>query len=600
MRSIKLLSLSLILSLVAGLSLQMGIKTVEVRKAPGDWPFAGDYYLVCIAIDDYVHWPKLNTSVADAEALAKVLVERYGFAPQRVVKLYNAQATERGIMRALHNLAGQLRPEDWLLISYAGHGVVDDLTKMGAWVPVNARKDDESQWVDNGWIKAILKLIRARHVLLICDSCFTGDDPHEVGGSLEIGPASKRQAFRRISREVIVSGGPAPVRKKSLSHSVFGHSLLRTLRDNKQPYFLASDLHEGIKRHIGADKAEQTQLSVIQGTGSQLGGSFVFVRGLQKELDELDRMIEKKQRQLTELQQRQAQIDALNNERRARLNQKRGKLAELDEKIDELAKKLTGSSPNSSRVWTEPNTGMQFVWIPSGCFDMGSPLGDNARDDDEGPVHEVCLDGFWIGKFEVTNAQYRTFRPKHHSGSYEGFSRNGADQPVVYVSWDNAKAFADHLSAQHAGDFEFRLPTEAEWEFACRAGTTTRYHWGDEIDARYVNLADKSHPTHPKHSVLDDGYPVTAPVGSLESNAFDLHDMAGNVVEWCYDWYAADAYQEHSRNNPMGPLTGTRRVMRGGSYWAWAWNCRSADRGCDLPQKRRSALGFRLVMKEKK
>jgi len=601
MRSLRVLFIVLMLGLALGLSQETGSMAVEMKESPGDWPFEGDYHLLCIAIDDYVHWPKLSNSVADAEALAKVLVREYGFGPERVVKLYDAQATEREMMQALRNLTRRLRPEDWLLIFFAGHSAYDEQSKMGAWVPVDARRDDESQWLSNGWVRSILRAIPARHLLMICDSGFVASNSPEAAASVTRRSLDRRHVFKRTSREVIVSGWPGSVKNERIGgHSVFANALLKTLDDNIEPYLTASELHERMRRDIASNEREQVKLSVIQGTGSQVGGSFVLVRGRQMELVELDRMIEQKQQRLQDLKKRQAEIDALNSERQLKLREKRRKLAELEAEIDKLSKSFLVEAKKPGEAFLEPNTGMQFVWIPGGCFNMGSPSTDKAKEDDEGPVHEVSIDGFWMGKFEVTNAQYRTFKPKHNSGSYEGFSRNGADQPVVYVSWDDAKAFAKHLSAQQGGRYEFRLPTEAEWEYACRAGTTTRYHWGDKIDARYANLADKNHPTHPKHPHLDDGYPVTSPVGSLKPNAFGLYDMAGNVVEWCEDWYASDAYQDHSHDNPTGPLTGTSRVMRGGSYWAWAWNCRCADRGSDPPEKRRSALGFRLVMKEKK
>ncbi|MBN2209107.1 MAG: SUMF1/EgtB/PvdO family nonheme iron enzyme [Candidatus Coatesbacteria bacterium] len=606
MSFLRISSIALIAGLVIGLPLN-GPEAVDLRGASEDWPFEGDYCLLCIAIDDYADWPNLSTPVADAEELSSILVQDYGFASQRVVKLYNSQASEEAIMRAFRVQAENLRPEDWLVIFYAGYGFSDDVTGMGAWVPANAGKDNVNELIYSPWVKAMLRAIPAKHILLICDSYFPLDKAEDDRALAPAIQLDRRQSLTRTSREALVSGATKPAYDRRLGkHSVFCHPLLKTLRENKLPYLRAADLYEGLRRNMPPDGALKTRLSAIEGTGSEPGGSFVFVRGRQKELDELDRMIEQKQRKLEELRKRQAQIEALNGERQAKLTEKKKMLEQLDAQIEELTQKLTGSAPSApsppstEKVWTEPNTGMQFVWLPGGCFNMGSPLTDKAHDEDECPVHEVCVDGFWMGKFEVTNGQYRKFKPDHHSGSYEGFSRDGDNQPVVYVSWDDAKAFADYLSKLHGGRYEFRLPTEAEWEYACRAGSTTRYHWGDEIDTRYVNLSDKNHPTHAKHPNLDDGYAVTAPVGSFEPNAFGLYDMAGNVVEWCEDWYAADAYQKSARDNPTGPETGTNRVMRGGSYWAWSWNCRSADRGSDPPDKRRSALGFRLVVKEKK
>ncbi|MBN1592911.1 MAG: SUMF1/EgtB/PvdO family nonheme iron enzyme [Candidatus Coatesbacteria bacterium] len=608
MRSFRLLSLSLMMCLIMGLTSEIGTRAVELKNAAGDWPFLGDYHLLCIGIDDYAHWPRLNTSVADADALAEVLLDRYGFGSQHLVKLYNSDATEGAIKDAFRKSVEKLRPEDWLLVYFGGHCSFDELTGMEAWVPVDAKRGDRSRLVEGEWLRGILKAMPARHVLVICDSCFSENDiSTSASAPINISAADRRETFDRTSREVITHSGSLSDKKGSDGLSIFGNSLMRILNQNKQPYLLSSELYDGIRLDLGAKGiVGGIGLETIAGTGSELGGSFVFVCGLQRELDELDRMIEKKQQTLATLEKKQARIKALDDERQARIEQKKKKLAELESRIEKLSQELVGPVPDAPCAvpdvrteWTEPNTGMQFVWIPGDCFEMGSPLSDNARDEDEGPVHEVCLDGYWIGKYEVTNAEYRTFRPEHNSGSYHGFTRNEPDQPVVFVSWADAMAFAKHLSAIHAGKYEFRLPTEAEWEYACRAKTKTRYYWGDKIDVRYVNLADKSHPTHPNHADLDDGYAVTAPVGKFLPNAFGLHDMAGNVVEGCYDWYSADAYKSHAMYNPTGPTAGTARVVRGGSYWAWAWNCRSADRGSNPPEKRRSALGFRLVMKER-
>jgi sulfatase modifying factor 1 len=142
------------------------------------------------------------------------------------------------------------------------------------------------------------------------------------------------------------------------------------------------------------------------------------------------------------------------------------------------------------QTWQEPVTGMVFAWVPGGCFEMGTPDSEKGRDPNEGPVHKVCVDGFWMGQNEVTNAQYRRFKSGHDSKEYKGNSLNGDNQPAVYVSWFDARAFADWLSRQNSGKYTFRLPTEAEWEFACRAGTRKARFWGDDPDdaCRYANV----------------------------------------------------------------------------------------------------------------
>ena len=242
--------------------------------------------------------------------------------------------------------------------------------------------------------------------------------------------------------------------------------------------------------------------------------------------------------------------------------------------------------------------------MPGGCFQMGSPSGEKDRDDDEGPVHEVCVDGFWMGKFEVTNEQYRRFKAGHDSKDYKGKSLNGGSQPAVYVSWNDATAYAQWLSGK--GNGTYRLPTESRMGIRgpCRDdhGPLLGRQSGSGVRVRQCRGPDGQEQTGvgtgPVHN-CDDGYAVTAPVGSFKPNAFGLHDMMGNVWEWCQDWYAKDAYSKHSRQNPLVSGGGSARVYRGGSWFNLPWIVRSADRLLVYdPGDTGDCLGFRLLRTE--
>ncbi|MCP4815077.1 MAG: formylglycine-generating enzyme family protein, partial [Planctomycetaceae bacterium] len=170
--------------------------------------------------------------------------------------------------------------------------------------------------------------------------------------------------------------------------------------------------------------------------------------------------------------------------------------------------------------------------------------------------------------------------------------------PVCNVSWNDAVAFCDWLSRTEG--VEYRLPTEAEWEYACRAGTSTMYYHGNDPKglAAVGNVADRSHEKifpDPTNLLADDGFVTTSPVGRFRANDFGLYDMHGNVWEWCSDWYSSDYYLSSSKNDPTGPSMGSYGVGRGG-----AWNyppdgCRSANRNWDQPASRWHAKGFRVV-----
>ncbi len=261
--------------------------------------------------------------------------------------------------------------------------------------------------------------------------------------------------------------------------------------------------------------------------------------------------------------------------------------------------------PKAGDTWTVD--GIEFVWIPPGSFIMGSGMPAEETEakyggwakayEDEYPQHDVTISkGFWMGKYEVTNAQYRKYKSKHISKDFKGHSMNGDSQPVQYVSWNDATAYCGWLSGRSSGTY--KLPTEAEWEYACRAGTSTVRYWGDDDSSmgRYENVYDrtgKAESNFPWDAAeTTDGHKVTAPVGSFNANAWGLHDMIGNVYEWCSDWYGE--YSSASTTDPKGPGSGSSRVFRGGSWGSSAGGCRSATRGRGNPAGPSGFHGFRI------
>ena len=222
----------------------------------------------------------------------------------------------------------------------------------------------------------------------------------------------------------------------------------------------------------------------------------------------------------------------------------------------------------------EPTTGMEFVWVEGGCFQMGDTFGEG--DDDEKPVHEACVDSFGMSSHEVTQGQWQKIMENNPSK----FTK-GNNYPVEQVSWVDTQDFIRKLNS-HTGK-SFRLPTEAEWEYAaCSGGKKEKYAGGSDIDRLAWYDGNSGDSTHP--------------VGTKEPNGLGLYDMSGNVWEWCSDWYGKNYYQQSLRNNPQGPSSGSFRVIRDGCWNGSPWLARCTNRDGFRPGYRLDNLGFRVVL----
>lgn len=308
------------------------------------------------------------------------------------------------------------------------------------------------------------------------------------------------------------------------------------------------------------------------------------------------------------------------------------------------------AEPPSGPTWVN-QLGMVFVQVPAGTFQMGGvppietlartyPLLETKRFTDlfdEAPAHEVNISqSFYLGQHEVTVGQFQRFveasgyRPESEADGTGGYGYNprydpattrrgdafegrapqyswrnpgfaqGADHPVVNITWNDAQALARWLS--HTEGYTYRLPTEAEWEYACRAGTHTLYPQGNNPQSlvQVANTFDQEAaplwPRWQQHALEgSDGHAFTAPVGSYTPNAFGLHDMLGNAWEWVADWHEDGYYATSPRNDPQGPAEGSVRVRRGGSWHTWSFYARCGYRNWNTPQTRYPLVGMRLV-----
>jgi TPR repeat protein/formylglycine-generating enzyme required for sulfatase activity len=275
------------------------------------------------------------------------------------------------------------------------------------------------------------------------------------------------------------------------------------------------------------------------------------------------------------------------------------------------------SNPTSGVIWKEPVTGMEFVWVPGGCFMMGSPLSEKTSQlhievkplwykalavvssifpygcvtsktsyqsyfdkygyhEDETPAHEVCLAGFWIGRYEVTQGQWKKILENNPS-----YFKAGEDYPVEKVSWNDVKLYVEKLNQQSG--HTFLLPSEAQWEYAARSGGRQEtYAGGNDVNRLAWYAENSGSKTHR--------------VGSKAPNGLGLFDMSGNVWEWCEDLYDKDAYSRHAHNNPVLTSDSSTRVVRGGSWNYGKTDISTTFRLRFLSDFRSSTLGFRLTI----
>lgn len=221
-----------------------------------------------------------------------------------------------------------------------------------------------------------------------------------------------------------------------------------------------------------------------------------------------------------------------------------------------------------------------MVLMPVGEFQMGSPKSDDDAGPDEQPQHRVRITKpFYLGKYLVTQEQWNAVTGNKSN------SLTGLRNPVVNVSWEDCQKFFGRLNKQQNATSSFQLPTEAQWEYACRAGGSTKYSFGDD-EAKLDEYAwyDVNSAGERNHVV-----------GEKKPNGWGLYDMHGNVFEWCADWHGNFFYAASPPDDPTGPATGSYRVIRGGNSACHALSCRSASRAGEKPARRSQFVGFRIV-----
>ncbi len=261
------------------------------------------------------------------------------------------------------------------------------------------------------------------------------------------------------------------------------------------------------------------------------------------------------------------------------------------------------------KVFTN-SIGMEFVLMPAGSFMMGTETPNCPQDDpfternefndcmrvfdkDEIPQHKVVISqAFYMGKYEVTQEEWVKIMGDNSAHfKNEKVGGNSRRHPIEEVSWADAQVFITRLNDKEGK--RYRLPTEAEWEYACRAGTTTVFNTGDNLTTEQANYdGEFPYKNYPKGKDSE----KTTPVGSYRPNAWGLYDMHGNVWEFCQDWYDQKYYAKSPSTNPQGPSTGSSRILRGGGWYLGGRDCRSANRRPARLSERDLNIGFRIVL----
>jgi formylglycine-generating enzyme len=547
---------------------------------------ASKRWALLIGVEDYVRLEKLHYCGADMRALREQLT-RCGFPKRQITLLEDTAADNRyrpfksSIEDQFDQALKMVERDDLLLVAFSGHGV--SIKGKSYLCPVDTKLTDADSMICVETLYERLSKCPAALKVVLVDAC--RDDPRLGGDKSAASAPDQRELAATLERPpegiyCLTSCSPGERSKEDpkLGHGVFMHFVLDGLRG-------------------AADTRNRGKVSLEDLCRYARDETKFYVR-----------------EKFNDIQRPYYRIESSD-----------------DFDIAQVAiREITNS------------IGMKLVLIPAGEFMMGS--GESAEAtaayfknkysmemkaaegfNKEHPQHRVRISKpFYLGTYHVTRSQFRQFvsdsgyRTDAEKDGKGGYGYNGKkyeqkpeytwrnagfeqtdEHPVVNVSWNDATAFCQWLSRKEGKTY--RLPTEAEWEYACRAGTTTRWWCGDDAEglSQVANVADATakakFPDREYTIRASDGYVFTSPVGSFRANAFGLYDMHGNVMQWCADWYDEEYYSRSPADDPTGPNSDSFRVLRGGSWNYWAFVARSADRFMSPPGAQDNDAGFRIA-----
>jgi len=529
-------------SRIIGVGLVVLLAGMPGRLAASDSPGDSKRRAVLVGIETYARADRVKYATADVKLIAARLQVYGGFDGQHILLMTDDQSDKQRLPVAA-NLGPRIqawlasaKANDMMLVYLAGHGVITPKGKI-CLLPADAPASAaDVSGLDIREVIRWLRACKANHKVLVLDICRQMGGPDDAGVN-DLSPVRRELAEQKADFICIFSANGRSYPDDKVKHGVFNWRFAQGL--------------------VRGDGDKNGKVTVAE--------AFAYA-------------------------QRETRLWG---SRPGNGRQEPEMRAPTDGVAPERIQLSVRTKP--SPAFTN-SVGMKLVYLKPGSFQMGSPAREKERSDDEGPIHEVRIArGFYMGAHEVTQAQFEAVMGDNPASF--SFIRGAEKHPVEQVSWNDATEFCRRLSAREG--CTYRLPTEAEWEYACRAGTTTPFSFGQTLSTEQANYNGNHVYGQGRKG---DNRKSTMPVGSFPPNGWGLYEMHGSVWEWCGDWYRSDTYQHAPHADPKGPEqppgnanSRPARLLRGGSWRSTPGMSRSAYRGWSYPAYQNDNLGFRVV-----